>query len=179
MDKTIKQKKMTNEATEQQPPYKIPDPPSGFRRIALYKPRWLARPKTHIAGHLLGVQPEEDEHGKPYTAIMMRLTKPADVVRSDELGTREETAAVDEIIAIDASSSPVMEKLCVLARSGGEQYAPTIELHAVPVAGPNGTTVTRFVFFLSETMADRSKVDPVVAAQLARANAAANGSAAT
>jgi hypothetical protein len=152
--------------------HKIPDVPRGFRRIALYKKLWRALPGTHIAGDLLGAQPEEDARGRPYTAIMIHLTAPADVTCFDERGTRNEVAASGEIIAIDASS-PCLEKLIALARSSDE-YAPTIELHSVEPPAPDNAELDvgdarRFVFFLSETPALRSAVDPVVRAKLAAA----------
>lgn len=162
--------KTTNEK-EAAPPFKMPTAPKGFKPVPLYRAMWTAAPATCVSGHLLGVQPEEDPNdGEPYTAVMIRVNRATPVVRFDESGKREESARVDEIIAINGSS-PIFEKLIAMAKD--PTYAHEIELWSVPCDGAPGGI--RYVMFWNENPIMRAKVDPLAQQAVAHAEQAASG----
>lgn len=149
-------------------PFQMPQVPSGFRLIPMYKPIWRARPGTRVAGYPIGIQPEQTADGKRITAIMCRLTAPAEVTCTDHEGTRDYEAKDGDVIAIDGSD-PCMEKVMALAQT--QEVVFKIELWCVPTkAGP------KMMLFLEGKATARTEVDPVVIASMKHAQEAANGS---
>lgn len=161
-------KKSTSNGASNNGKTEIPAAPSGFKLIPLYKPVWRGKPGTKVAGHLLGIQPEQALDGSRFTAIMCKVKGIADVTRTDHTGTSNFDAKDGEIIAIDGSE-PCMEKLIVLAQS--QEWAHEIELWAIQT-----NQGVKKLLFVSEKPASRSEVDPVViAANKHAAEAAGNG----
>ncbi len=167
MSKT-KKNELVNDAQKNVVPFQMPQAPSGFRLIPMYKPIWRARPGTRVACYPIGIQPEQTADGRRFTAIMCRLTAPAEVTCTDHEGSREYDAKDGDIIAIDGSD-PCMEKVMALAQT--PEVVFKIELWCVPTqAGP------KMMLFLEGKATPRTEVDPVVIASMKHAQEAAAGS---